>query len=126
VIDLDTHVLIWLYEGAPRKLSPAARDAVENRTCRYAPMVRLELQFMFEIGRNAADALTVLNVISNQFGIEEANTDFSRVVDAALKIGWTRDPFDRLIAAHAIASNARLVTKDSLQGNCMNDVVVHP
>ncbi len=121
VIELDTHVLIWLYEGEPRKLSPAARDAIENRVCRYAPMVSLELQFMFEIGRNDADAYTVLNVINAQYGLEEARSDFARVVDAALTINWTRDPFDRLIAAHAIAATARLVTKDRLiRQHCPN------
>jgi PIN domain nuclease of toxin-antitoxin system len=42
-------------------------------------------------------------------------------VDAALPIHWTRDPFDRLIAAHAIASNARLDTKDRLiRQHCPN------
>lgn len=121
VIELDTHVLIWLYEGEPRKLSPAARDAIENHVCRYAPMVRLELQFMFEIGRNDADAHTVLEVIKEQYGLEEARSDFARVVDAALTLDWTRDPFDRLIAAHAIAANAKLVTKDQLiRRHCPN------
>lgn len=121
MIELDTHVLIWLYEGEPRKLSPAARDAIENRVCRYAPMVRLELQFMFEIGRNDADASSVLNVIKDQYNIEESRCDFVRVVDAALPITWTRDPFDRLITAHAIATGARLVTRDRLiRQHCPN------
>jgi PIN domain nuclease of toxin-antitoxin system len=29
-------------------------------------------------------------------------------------LGWTRDPFDRLIAAQALVANATLVTKDTL------------
>jgi PIN domain nuclease of toxin-antitoxin system len=31
---------------------------------------------------------------------------------AAADLSWTRDPFDRLIAAHAIVANASLVTAD--------------
>lgn len=34
------------------------------------------------------------------------------VVEAATGISWTRDPFDRLISAHAIVANAPLITAD--------------
>lgn len=121
MIELDTHVAIWLYEGEDRKLSSLARDTIEKEPCHISPMVRLELQFMFEIGRNTSDAETVLRIIADQYGIDESRCDFSRVVDAALPINWTRDPFDRLIAAHAIANGARLVTKDRLiRQHCTN------
>jgi PIN domain nuclease of toxin-antitoxin system len=33
-------------------------------------------------------------------------------VQAAAGLTWTRDPFDRLIAAHAILSGAPLLTAD--------------
>ena len=32
--------------------------------------------------------------------------------DRALSVGWTRDPFDRLLVAHAILRNWRLATGD--------------
>jgi PIN domain nuclease of toxin-antitoxin system len=31
---------------------------------------------------------------------------------AAADLSWTRDPFDRLISAHAIVANAPLITAD--------------
>jgi PIN domain nuclease of toxin-antitoxin system len=34
------------------------------------------------------------------------------IVEHALKEKWVRDPFDRLIVAHAKANDAPLVTKD--------------
>jgi PIN domain nuclease of toxin-antitoxin system len=34
-------------------------------------------------------------------------------VQAAADLFWTRDPFDRLIAAHAIVANAPLITADA-------------
>ena len=34
-------------------------------------------------------------------------------------LGWPRDPFDRLIVAHALASRATLLTADeTILGNC--------
>jgi len=37
---------------------------------------------------------------------------FYQVVEHALKEKWSRDPFDRLIVAHAKAGNAPLISKD--------------
>jgi PIN domain nuclease of toxin-antitoxin system len=34
----------------------------------------------------------------------------AELVRAALDLTWTRDPFDRLIAAHAVVADAPLVT----------------
>lgn len=118
---LDTHTVVWLYEGATAQLSPVAIRAIESGHCEISPMVRLELHYMFEIGRNTADARTVLDIVRAQFGIDEARTDFSLVVLAALPLTWTRDPFDRLIAAQAICDDAILITKDrNIRKHCPN------
>jgi PIN domain nuclease of toxin-antitoxin system len=34
------------------------------------------------------------------------------VINAAKELSWTRDPFDRLISAHAIVANVPLITAD--------------
>ncbi len=121
MVQIDTCVAIWLYEGKKEKLSPPAIEIIENQPCQFSPMVRLELQYMFEIGRNDSDAATVLDIMLSQFGIDEAHTDFSLVVQAATTINWTRDPFDRLIAAQSICDNAVLVTKDrTIRQHCPN------
>ncbi|MDP2432311.1 MAG: hypothetical protein Q8O33_09780 [Pseudomonadota bacterium] len=44
----------------------------------------------------------------------ESDLPYGRVVDAAERIDWTRDPFDRLIVAQAMAADAALVTADHL------------
>lgn len=36
----------------------------------------------------------------------------AELVQAAASLAWTRDPFDRLIAAHAIVAGAPLITAD--------------
>ena len=39
----------------------------------------------------------------------------SMVIQAALPIGWTRDPFDRIITAQAAANGkSRLITADEI------------
>ena len=121
MVQIDTCVAIWLYEGKKEMLSPPVIELIENQPCQFSPMVRLELQYMFEIGRNGSNAATVADIMRSQFGIEEAHTDFSLVVQAATTINWTRDPFDRLIAAQAICDNAVLATKDrTIRQHCPN------
>lgn len=121
MVQIDTCVAIWLYEGKKDKLSLPVIELIENQPCQFSPVVRLELQYMFEIGRNDSDAATVVDVMRNQFGIEEAHTDFSLVVQAATTIDWTRDPFDRLIAAQSICDDAVLITKDrTIRRHCPN------
>jgi len=41
-----------------------------------------------------------------------ADPPAAAVCQTALTLSWTRDPFDRLISAHAIATETVLVTKD--------------
>lgn len=45
-------------------------------------------------------------------GLQVADASLADVAGAAADLTWTRDPFDRLIAAQAIAANAPLVTAD--------------
>jgi PIN domain nuclease of toxin-antitoxin system len=44
--------------------------------------------------------------------LEVLDTSLADLVRAAAPLSWTRDPFDRLIAAHAIVADAPLVTAD--------------
>ena len=39
---------------------------------------------------------------------------YYHVVLESLKVGWTRDPFDRLIVAQCIAGSGKLLTKDEI------------
>jgi PIN domain nuclease of toxin-antitoxin system len=49
---------------------------------------------------------------SQEIGIEVADGSIAELGQAAADLSWTRDPFDRLISAHAIVANALLVTAD--------------
>ena len=54
----------------------------------------------------------MLSDLSRKLGLAQAEGDFSSVATALLGLGWTRDPFDRLIVAHAAFHGATLLTKD--------------
>lgn len=111
---LDTHVVCWLYEGRSELLSAAAREAVEHGQLAISPIVDLELQLLHEIGRILKGPGTVLPALAREIGLQVAATEYPRIIAAARDLSWTRDPFDRLIVAHATLAGARLVTKDRL------------
>ena len=113
LIYLDTHVLVWLYaQGGAAVPQPVAALLEGSDDLRISPMVRLELQFLFEIGRVAERPLPVLDAMESALGIMQCKAAFPAVVREAEMQGWTRDPFDRLIVSQAALFNAPLVTKD--------------
>jgi PIN domain nuclease of toxin-antitoxin system len=109
---LDTHVVIWLFGGESRRLSEAAVEQIQTVDVRVSPAVVLELQLLHEIKRVKAAAVKVIERLSLDIGLSVCKLPFAAVVEHALDQGWTRDPFDRLIVAHARANNAQLITKD--------------
>lgn len=75
-------------------------------------MASLELAYMHEIGRARDPVPTMLAALRQAIGLEIADISLEEVVHTAQGLSWTRDPFDRMIAAHAIAADAPLVTAD--------------
>jgi PIN domain nuclease of toxin-antitoxin system len=85
---------------------------IESAALQVSPAVLLELQFLYELGRITAPATEVLRGLQQALDLHVATEPFDRVVFAACAESWTRDPFDRLIVAHARLLNATLLTKD--------------
>lgn len=77
-----------------------------------SPIVELELTYLFEIGRVSEPASAPLSALRRELGMQVADVSLAEVIETAKDLSWTRDPFDRLIAAHAIVANAPLVTAD--------------
>ncbi len=75
-------------------------------------MVLLELAYLHEIGRLSATPDQILARALHGLGLEEAEEPFGAVVEQAMAMSWTQDPFDRVIAAQAVAAGARLLTRD--------------
>jgi PIN domain nuclease of toxin-antitoxin system len=110
VILLDTHALVWLHQGNRRAqslLAPKAR-------LRASPASLLELKYLVEAGRLR---------LAYPAGVEDLFADHRWLVDEppsaawfthALDLEWTRDPFDRLLVAHALLRGWELATADSV------------
>jgi PIN domain nuclease of toxin-antitoxin system len=112
VVHLDTHVIIWLYEGRVERLGKAARRAIESSSPVASPAAVLELEFLHEIARLKPSATKVMTSLAAEIGLQICDMTFRTVVDRGLHENWGRDPFDRLIVANAKAASAPLATKD--------------
>jgi hypothetical protein len=73
----------------------------------------LELEFLREIGRVLVDPGDIVGELHRTIGLRVCGLEFSRVVECAKPLSWTRDPFDRLIVGQAIADDRPLITKDA-------------
>jgi len=109
---LDTHVVAWLYLDAGANLPAPVRALLDRDDLVISPIVELELQYLFEIGRTAQPAEAILAYLADRIGLAVDASPFKDVVRAAAEQSWTRDPFDRLIVGHAALNQRMLITKD--------------
>lgn len=111
-LHLDTHVVAWLYAGEHERIPDTLRIRLAGDSLRVSPMVGLELTYLHEIGRLREPAQRIVGELERSIGLRVDGLAFHEVVVAAERLSWTRDPFDRLIAAHALATSCELATKD--------------
>lgn len=106
---LDTHFLLWTVLGADRLREFPWLDAY--RPWGVSPVSLLEIQFLAEVGRLEVHQPDFSGAVAAdpRFVIDEV--PLMALVEKALPLSWTRDPFDRLLAAH---SEARRVSFCSL------------
>ena len=112
MIYLDTHVLVRLYQGEIEKLTDTVRQEIEQHDLLVSPAAILELDYLYEIGRLKAGASKLMDALAMDLRVKVCGIPFPQIVEQALKEKWSRDPFDRLIVAHAKAGDAPLITKD--------------
>lgn len=107
MILLDTNALIWLDQGDKRTRSLAK----QRRQLYVSPANLLELQFLSEAGRIRLDDRDV-NALAGDDRWMLDDPPAAAWFATATHLGWTRDPFDRLLAAHAQFRDWKLATAD--------------
>jgi len=85
---------------------------LETEEAFISPVVELELTYLHEVGKVSEPAAAPLSALRRSVGLQVADASLEAVVAAAVRLNWTRDPFDRLIAAQAILADAPLLTAD--------------
>ena len=111
MIHLDTHVAVWLRAGDAKRLKPV-RKLLESSELRISPFVVLELQALFEIGRLRETGRWIAERLAEDHDVLVHTAALAEATDRALDLSFTRDPYDRLIAGHALAAGASLLTVD--------------
>ena len=107
---LDTHFLLWAVLGLPRIDAFPWMD--RYRPWGVSPVSLLELKFLSEVGRLELDEVGFVHALRQdpRFILDEV--PLMALVGHALPLTWTRDPFDRLLAAHSAARRTPLATLD--------------
>lgn len=112
---LDTHALIWWWTDDDR-LSPKARDAIidPETDIFISPICGIEIGI--KVRRGALDNLREpLAAFERAFADDDflhLPVTFQHARDAGLLPGEHRDPFDRIIAAQALAEGLTVITRD--------------
>ena len=107
---LDTHFLLWALTGSVR-----LEDfdwLPRYRPWGVSPVSLLELQFLSEVGRLQVrnPEFTARLLEDERFILDEA--PLVALIERALPLSWTRDPFDRLLAAHSSVRRVPVCTLD--------------
>jgi PIN domain nuclease of toxin-antitoxin system len=121
---LDTNALIWRFLD-PRKLSAKMKNVFAGEDNLYlVPTVSLlELQYLKEIGRIEVDIDQFLQTLRQQEDFRLVPFD-ETVLLASLRLTSNRDPFDRIILAHAIAASIKILSRDRWMQQTAPELVV--
>ena len=110
VILLDTHALIWLHLDKPR----ARALTTSGKKLFMSPISLLELGLLVEVGKIGLRHGAELSSIADDPRWRVDSPPSDAWMRAALDFPWTRDPFDRLLVAHARLRRWKLATADTM------------
>jgi predicted nucleic acid-binding protein len=109
VILLDTNAVL-LMNRRHRRARPLDRY---TGALRFSPLVLFELRLLAECGRGRFRVRDPVLAAQEDHRWTYDDPPLAAVAERALDLVWTRDPFDRLIAAHALVRGWRLATTDA-------------
>lgn len=109
VILLDTHAVIWMAQGHRR-----IRLLDRFPRIYLSPASVLEVEFLIEAGRlRLGQGQSLITLMHDQrWRLDDPPA--AKWFGGACEVSWTRDPFDRLLAAHARLRRWKLATADTL------------
>ena len=73
MIYLDTHVVAWLYAGLTDKLTDIAKTLINENEVYISPIVRLELQYLYDIKRIKDEPDAIISYLSEQIDLKICN-----------------------------------------------------
>ena len=123
MIFLDTHIVLWLFDGRAELFDKEIRQLINDEDLYVSPMVELELTYLEEIERISVSPSVIMKDLEIRIGLGISEISLMEIVESAKRFSWTRDPFDRFIVAHAISKNSRLITADSTIQKYFKDAV---
>lgn len=109
VILLDTHAVIWIAQRHRR-----ARPLERFPRLYLSPISVLEIQFLVEAGRlRLSEGQSPMTLAGDhRWRLDEPPA--AKWFVGACELSWTRDPFDRLLVAHAKLRGWKVATADTL------------
>jgi PIN domain nuclease of toxin-antitoxin system len=107
---LDTHFLLWILLDLPRLDAYPWLD--RYRPWGVSPVSFLEIAFLAEVGRLEADVPGLTKRVGADVRFTVDEVPLVPLIQHAISLAWTRDPFDRLLAAHSAARRTPLCTVD--------------
>jgi PIN domain nuclease of toxin-antitoxin system len=107
---LDTHFLLWILLGSKRLERYGWLE--RYRPWGISPVSLLEIQFLSEVGHVEVQGPEFYEILQrdSRFMIDEV--PLLALITKAISQEWTRDPFDRLLAAHSLARRVPFCTLD--------------
>jgi PIN domain nuclease of toxin-antitoxin system len=105
--------VVWLYAGLVDKFTPKAKAGVDDNKVVISQFVRLELQYLYEIGRIKVKPDKIIETLAREIDLRVSECPLKNIIKEALKINWTRDVFDRLLIAETMRDQSfLLITAD--------------
>ena len=99
LVFLDTHVVIWLYDGLKDKFTPKAVKLINSSEIFISPFVLLETEYLYEAKKIKVKPSPVVASLNNSIGLRVSYTPLSKIIDVAVTLDWTPDPFHPLLFA---------------------------